>query len=69
MKHLYEPAGDTIRLPRPPKVVTHHRGYNVWIDDVAATDLELEPGMKPEPTDPYNSAQPHIDHWRNHRPR
>lgn len=45
--------GDTVRLKRPPRVVTDALGHNIWATEVEDGEFELEP---PEvATDPYNT--------------
>ena len=40
--------GDTIRLPRPPRIRTNDLGHNVWLDDIETGHFEIlaEPGME-----------------------
>ena len=47
--------GDTVRIKRPPRIVTDALGHNIWADAVEDSNLELEP---PEvATDPYNTLR------------
>lgn len=45
--------GDTVRIRRPPKVVTDERGGTVWMGRVDPCKIELDAGPA---TDPYDSA-------------
>lgn len=46
---------DTVRLRRPPpRVFTKMHGQTVWMGEVQALELELEP--EPTSDDPYNTA-------------
>lgn len=50
-----EQTGDTVRLRRPPpRVFTETQGQTVWMGEIQALELELEPEI-PE-SDPYNNA-------------
>lgn len=45
--------GDTVRLRRPPQVVTDALGHNIWANSIEDADFELEsPDVA---TDPYNT--------------
>lgn len=45
--------GDTIRIRRPPRVVTDELGRNTWMGDIESYDLELERAVN---TNPYDSS-------------
>ncbi|MEL7187622.1 MAG: hypothetical protein AAFN50_14500 [Pseudomonadota bacterium] len=48
-------TGDTVKLLRPPpRVFTETKGQTVWMGEIQALDLEIEPD--PQKTDPYNNS-------------
>jgi hypothetical protein len=51
--------GDTIRIRRPPRVVTNELGRTIWMSEVKPVELELE--LEPDTVvnaSPYESARP-----------
>jgi hypothetical protein len=49
--------GDTIRIRRPPRVVTNELGRTIWMSEVKPVELELEPDTVVNAS-PYESARP-----------
>ncbi|MEO1247377.1 MAG: hypothetical protein AAFX56_16950 [Pseudomonadota bacterium] len=47
--------GDTVRIRRPPKVVTDELGHNVWMSGLEPVELELE-GDGTISFNPYDTA-------------
>ncbi|MCH8135830.1 MAG: hypothetical protein IIB77_07625 [Proteobacteria bacterium] len=45
--------GDTLRIRRPPRVITDELGRTAWMGAVESCDLELDSRVS---TDPYNST-------------
>lgn len=54
---LTDVTGDTVKLLRPPpRVFTETKGQTVWMGEIQALELEIEPD--PPKTDPYNNSSP-----------
>lgn len=48
--------GDTIRIRRPPRVYTNHKGDTIWMSEVDPVELEIELDQVVS-TDPYDSGR------------
>ena len=48
--------GDTVRIRRPPRVITNDLGRTVWMSEVEPVELDLEPDTAVS-TNPYDSGQ------------
>jgi hypothetical protein len=48
--------GDTVRIRRPPRVVTNDLGRSVWMSEVEPVELEIELDSAVS-TNPYDSGQ------------
>jgi hypothetical protein len=48
--------GDTVRIRRPPRVITNDLGRTVWMSEVEPVELEIEPDPAVS-TNPYDSGQ------------
>jgi len=48
--------GDTVRIRRPPRVMTNDLGRTIWMSDVEPVELEIELDTAVS-TNPYDSGR------------